>query len=126
MQAEDRENWLVAAFEEVREIPAMIFADACKHARRVADHPAKIVPAIHGYKPDYDSVGVYRERLWALQRRLENLNAPRLSDFQSREPCQACGIRANEPRAINCLKIVKELCGLSPDFDPAADVSSPR
>lgn len=83
MTLEDRAAWQVAAFEEVRDVPAIIFAEACSHARKTADHPAKIVPAIHGYKPSYDAVGTYRKMLADARRKLENIDAPRLEHAEA-------------------------------------------
>lgn len=79
MSAEDRRAWLVVAFEEIAGIPACNFAAAVRHARQTADHPAKIVPAICGYKPDYDAASVYRRSLDTARKRLANLDAPRLT-----------------------------------------------
>lgn len=38
--------WLTAAWAEVSDMPAEAFLAACKEARRIVDHPAKLVPAI--------------------------------------------------------------------------------
>jgi hypothetical protein len=38
--------WLAAAFAEVRDIHEYYVFDGIAHARRVADHPSKIIPAI--------------------------------------------------------------------------------
>jgi hypothetical protein len=46
MATEARREWLTVAWGTLREIPADLLKRGCAHARRVADHPAKIVPAI--------------------------------------------------------------------------------
>jgi hypothetical protein len=39
-------DWLAAAWETVGHLPSDLLHIGCAHARKVADHPAKIVPAI--------------------------------------------------------------------------------
>lgn len=73
-----REAWLRVAVAEVGGIPAAYFAEACQHARRTADHPAKIIPAICRYRPTFDPVPSFREQLEVARRRLANLDARRL------------------------------------------------
>lgn len=46
MDENARAEWLAAAWETVQHLPADLLAIGAAHARAVADHPAKIVPAI--------------------------------------------------------------------------------
>jgi len=79
MTEDDRANWLTVAAMEVRDIPNSYFAQACKHARRTADHPSKIVPAICKFDPgEMLNRNHLARELRIARSRLENLNAPRL------------------------------------------------
>ena len=79
MTEDDRANWLTVAAMEVRDIPSSYFAQACKHARRTADHPSKIVPAICKFDPgEMLNRNHLARELRIARSRLENLNAPRL------------------------------------------------
>ncbi|QUT07937.1 hypothetical protein KFK14_11415 [Sphingobium phenoxybenzoativorans] len=79
MNAEDRKAWLRVALAEVRDIPAYMFDEACAAARKVADHPAKIIPEICKYRHPFLSKGMLEGRLSAARAQLENLDAPRLA-----------------------------------------------
>jgi len=46
MDEEGRAEWLAVAWETIGHLPADLLRIGCAHARKVADHPAKIVPAI--------------------------------------------------------------------------------
>lgn len=46
MDENARTEWLAAAWETVQHLPADLLAIGAAHARKVADHPSKIVPAI--------------------------------------------------------------------------------
>lgn len=46
MDENARSEWLAVAYETVGHLPSDLLAIGCAHARAVADHPAKIVPAI--------------------------------------------------------------------------------
>lgn len=46
MTEADREDWLRAAWQTLDGIPADLLEIGCAHARKVCDHPAKVVPAI--------------------------------------------------------------------------------
>jgi hypothetical protein len=46
MSGDDRKEWLRVAWATLRDIPADLLAIGCAAARKEADHPAKIVPAI--------------------------------------------------------------------------------
>lgn len=86
MSQEDRLEWLTVAAMELTTVPSVIFDDACAEARRTCDHPSKIVPAIIGYKPPiWLSEGFLRARLHEAQRKLENVNAPRIEQQQDDE-----------------------------------------
>lgn len=75
----ERREWLVVALPEVEFIPSVEFFPACSHARKVADHPSKIIPAIHAYKPEfYARADFYRARLNDMRQREANINAKRL------------------------------------------------
>jgi hypothetical protein len=79
MTEDDRANWLTVAAVEIQHVPSAYFVDACRHARRTADHPSKIVPAICKYDPgDYHNRAHLERELRAARARLENVSAPRL------------------------------------------------
>lgn len=42
----ERRDWLLSAWDALRDIPADLLERGCRAARLSADHPAKIVPAI--------------------------------------------------------------------------------
>lgn len=46
MTAQDRVEWITAAADTVRNVPADLLAAACRKARAVCDHPSKIIPFI--------------------------------------------------------------------------------
>lgn len=46
MTEEARREWLMVAWETLKHLPADILASGCAAARKTADHPSKIVPAI--------------------------------------------------------------------------------
>lgn len=80
MTQDDRDEWLMVAAPELAELPSMLFDDACAHARRTCDHPAKIIPAILKYEPSaYWSGPAHARKLLAeAEAKLANINAPRL------------------------------------------------
>lgn len=49
MTEESRREWLSVAWATVGHLPAYLLSAGCEEARKTADHPAKIVPAIIGY-----------------------------------------------------------------------------
>lgn len=54
MGEDERADWLSVAMSELLtppSVPNSYFRQACAHARRVCDHPAKIVPAIFAFDP---------------------------------------------------------------------------
>lgn len=46
MTERERQDWITVARNELRGIPADLMQRGCSHARKVADHPSKIIPAI--------------------------------------------------------------------------------
>jgi hypothetical protein len=46
MAEEARRDWLTVAWGTLGHLPADLLIEGCAHARKVADHPAKVVPAI--------------------------------------------------------------------------------
>ena len=56
MSEDDRAVWLAAAWAEVAHVPAGILREAMAAARKVADHPAKIVPAIMREVGDWERI----------------------------------------------------------------------
>ena len=46
MTQAERRDWINVARRELAGIPADLMERGCSHARKVADHPAKIIPAI--------------------------------------------------------------------------------
>lgn len=64
MSDTDRREWLLVAYDEIKEIPACEFAERCSHARKTADHVSKIVPAIFSLKFDeFHGAGQVKLRL---------------------------------------------------------------
>jgi hypothetical protein len=56
MGEDERADWLTVAMSELMRppsVPSSYFQRACAHARRVADHPSKVVPAIFNYDPGH-------------------------------------------------------------------------
>jgi hypothetical protein len=49
MTEEAKAEWLAIAWQTVRDLPADLLSAGCAEARKTADHPSKIVPAIMGY-----------------------------------------------------------------------------
>lgn len=80
MSQEDRLEWLTIAAPELADLPSMLFDDALAHARRTADHPAKIIPTILKYEPSVYWIGPdhTRKLLAEARAKLANLDAPRL------------------------------------------------
>lgn len=39
-------EWITAAADTVRNVPADLLASACRKARAVCDHPSKVIPSI--------------------------------------------------------------------------------
>lgn len=80
MTQHDRDEWLMVAAPELADLPSMTFDDACAHARKTCDHPAKIIPAILKYEPSSYWIGPdhTRKLLSEARARLANLNAPKL------------------------------------------------
>lgn len=79
MTNEDRREWLLVAIPEVAGIPSCEFFDACAEARKKADHPAKIIPAIRSYKaPSYANAAEFKIRLRNAEARWSNRDAGRL------------------------------------------------
>jgi hypothetical protein len=71
MSLDDRTEWLMVASDMIGHIPASLLEEACKHAGKVCDHPAKIIPAICAYADKNRSNWEYCNR--------PQINAPRLS-----------------------------------------------
>ncbi len=84
----DRREWLLVAFDEVKGIPVCELAERCAHARKVADHPSKIVPAIFAAPvQSYASARWYRERLRELEAQYSNRDARRLTAANTNSFC---------------------------------------
>lgn len=49
MTEEARREWLSVAWQTLRHLPGDLLAAGCDEARKTADHPSKIVPAIIAY-----------------------------------------------------------------------------
>lgn len=76
MQEGDRTAWYKAAVMTIGEIPLVYLRDATADARKVCDHPAKIVPFICQWEPE--AVRWANEHVYQARKRVENLSAPRL------------------------------------------------
>lgn len=87
MTAEDRTEWLTIAAPELADLPSMLFDDACAHARRTCDHPAKIIPAILKFEPaHYWLAPAHARRLLSdAKAKLANIDAPRLERSEAME-----------------------------------------
>lgn len=78
MTQDDRKEWIKIAIHEVKDMPADIFFDACAEARKVCDHPAKIIPMVSQYKPKFYGMNVRRKAYQDALMALENIDAKRL------------------------------------------------
>lgn len=78
MPSEDAEAWLTVAAEELRDVPADLLHDACKHVRRTATHHAQIVPGIIKYAEET------WERRKRLRRTIEDRGNARLAPPRQR------------------------------------------
>ena len=76
MTEDDRTAWIKAALMTIDDIPLSFLQRACEQARRVCDHPAKIVPFICKYEPD--TARWAADKVRHARAVVENLNAPRL------------------------------------------------
>ncbi|QDC37081.1 hypothetical protein FIL70_07455 [Sphingobium fuliginis ATCC 27551] len=87
MTADDRAEWLTIAAPELADLPSMLFDDACAHARRTCDHPAKIIPAILKFEPaHYWLAPAHARRLLSdAKAKLANIDAPRLAQTDDRD-----------------------------------------
>ncbi len=74
MQEGDRTAWYKAAFMTIGDIPLSFLQQATAAARKVCDHPAKIVPFICKY--ERDAVIWANQNLRHARARVKNLNAP--------------------------------------------------
>ncbi|MCW2405053.1 hypothetical protein M2336_001682 [Sphingobium sp. B1D7B] len=118
MSQDERKEWLRIAYLEVENIPGCEFFDRTAHARKVADHPAKIIPSIFGHKFTFDITGSYKSRLHSARKRLENAEAPALpappqeeyctpeqiaaikAEYGFDEPLPAPNLKANRPHKV--------------------------
>lgn len=79
----EREDWLSVAMSELLRpplVPNAYFQDACAHARRVCDHPSKIVPAIFGFNPGpFTSRSALEKELREIRAEIENMERARLT-----------------------------------------------
>jgi hypothetical protein len=74
MQEADRTAWYKAALMTIGDIPLTFLQRATAEARKVCDHPAKIVPFICKYEPD--AVKWANDNLRHARAKFENLTAP--------------------------------------------------
>ncbi len=80
MSDTDRHEWLVVAYDEIKTIPVCELSIRCAHARKVADHPSKIIPAIFSAPVEsYLSARWYSDRLKSAEAKYANRNAKRLT-----------------------------------------------
>lgn len=94
MTEDDRAAWIAAALATIGYLPDFVLRDATAHARRVADHPAKIVPAIIAFSEEPMA------QLRKMRRRAEEdlaaarrfrLSAPTVDDDTRREVATGLG-----------------------------------
>lgn len=60
MTEESRRDWLAVAWGTLKDLPADLLTFGCAHARKVCDHPSKIVPAIIAHTAE----SMERRRQW--------------------------------------------------------------
>lgn len=77
MSSDERGTWLAAAWAEVQDMPAAAFVSACAEARKVVEHPAKLVPTIIRCSEPFASQ--LRRKLVRAEAEWANRNAPRLT-----------------------------------------------
>jgi hypothetical protein len=78
MATEARREWLLVAWGTLRDTPTDLLKRGCEHARRVADHPAKIVPAVMDeIRETWDYRRTRRSEIIADQHRMTALPPPR-------------------------------------------------
>lgn len=87
MSSDERGTWLAAAWAEVANIPGAAFVDACATARRIVEHPAKLIPTIIRESEMYG--GVLKRRAEREEAQWSNRNAPRLTAERTPEPWEA-------------------------------------
>lgn len=76
MSSDERAVWLATAWAEISHIPAGVFESACAAARKIVDHPSKIVPAI--IKESAYMTDLFIRRRNDEEAAWRNRNAPRL------------------------------------------------
>jgi hypothetical protein len=77
MTEADRVEWLKAALMTIGDCPKDLLEDACFEARKVCDHPAKIVPFICGHIKDRPA---WRwEQVRYIESKIENFDKPKLT-----------------------------------------------
>lgn len=76
MQEGDRTAWYKAALMTIGDMPLSLLKQATAEARKVCDHPAKIVPFICKFEPD--TARWASEKLRHARGAVENLHAARL------------------------------------------------
>lgn len=72
----DREEWLVAAYNALADVPGSLFADACRGVMGACDHPAKIVPYI--IRTTAEMTEALRAREQRTEAAYRNWSAPKL------------------------------------------------
>lgn len=80
MQEADRTAWYKAALMTIGDIPLSLLRRATAQARKVCDHPAKIVPFI--CKFESDTVRWANDKVRHARATVENLTAPRLEKHE--------------------------------------------
>jgi hypothetical protein len=76
MTQEDRTEWIKVALEAIGDVPRDLLEMACDKAKRVCDHPAKIIPFI--CKETEELTAWRKKQLRNAQAVEANRNAPRL------------------------------------------------
>lgn len=76
MQEGDRTAWYKAALMTIGDMPLSLLKQAAAEARKVCDHPAKIVPFICKFEPE--TARWASEKLRYARAKVENLHAARL------------------------------------------------
>ncbi len=84
MSEADRIEWLKVAVETIGDIPQDLLEMACRKAKRVCDHPAKIVPFI--CKETEELVAFRKKQAANAKAQRENAANPRLTKQPEQEP----------------------------------------
>lgn len=84
MSVAERGDWLAVAWAEVCDLPAAALAEGCSAARKIVDHPAKLIPAIIREAEIYAKL--LKRRLAREEANWASQNVPRLGGIDRSAP----------------------------------------